>query len=72
MSEWHPIETAPADQWVLVYDAHLERCVVAHRMTAIEDGVVDWIYARHLDAHGPVAFIATRPTHWMPQPEAPI
>lgn len=36
MSDWQPIETAPDDERVLVYDAETKRQHVASRMTAVE------------------------------------
>lgn len=48
VNDWRIIDTAPTDKAVLVYDAHLERCVVAQKMTALEDGESDWVYARRL------------------------
>ncbi len=68
---WQPIDSAPKDMSVLVYCAHLERPVVATQMTALEDGVVDWVYARRASLEDPVAFIARKPTHWMPLPSPP-
>ncbi len=51
MSNWQDISTAPKDRYVLVYDARLQRSVVAQHMTAIEDGSGDWVYARQLGAN---------------------
>jgi hypothetical protein len=70
-SQWQTIDTAPKNVPVLVYDAHLQRAVVAQRMTAVEDGSVDWVYARQIDAVCPVAFICKQPTHWLPLPSPP-
>ena len=75
MSEWQPIETAPRDRRVLIWDAETKRCVVAQHMTAIDDGSSAWVYARSLscDLDGDkIAFIAENPTHWMPEPDAPV
>ena len=70
--DWQPIETAPRDRWILVWDARLKRCVVVQSMTAIEDGSVDWVFARHWDEFGKtMAFISKDATHWMPLPLPP-
>lgn len=74
MNVWQPIETAPTDIPVLVFDqpdGESGRQFVAQHMTAIEDGSTAWVYARRLGVEDPVAFIAKCPTHWMPLPEPP-
>lgn len=68
--QWQPIETAPKDQWVLLYDALLRRCVVAQWMTAIEDGSGDWVLARRLGSDG-LAFVSRDATHWRHLPREP-
>lgn len=70
---WQTLDTAPTDKPVLVYDAHLKRSVVAQKMTAIEDGTSDWVYARQLAAVGmpAIAFVCKEPTHWQPLPDDP-
>lgn len=66
-----PIKTAPKGRWILVFDAHIERWVAAQSMTALEDGAVDWVYARRLGVENAIAFICTEPTHWLPSPPRP-
>ena len=63
MTNWQPIETAPAaqsvnDKRILIVGGHL-----SEPMLALPDG--DWWRSRK--AQGGVA-----PTHWMPLPEVPI
>lgn len=69
---WRPIETAPADQQIIVgkWDDDVWIARVAIRMTALEDGAVDWVYARRLGPDG-LAFILREPTHWQPLPAPP-
>lgn len=55
---WKPIETAPLNEWVLVYYIGAMEGV----SIALLDGVwVDW----DGDVYG-------KPTHWMPMPAAPL
>lgn len=61
---WQPIETAPDDRQVLVWDGHHQR--VAQMMTAIEDGTRDWVYARQLACEGSAIAFVCEPTHWRP------
>lgn len=69
---WEPLDHAPTDKPVLIYDAAAKRCVVAQHMTAIEDGSTAWVYARQIGAPGEaMAFIAKLPTHFRYLPEAP-
>lgn len=46
MAEWQPIETAPKDRPILVFDPAQKAVRAVWRMTAIEDGSSAWIYAR--------------------------
>lgn len=72
MSEWRPIETAPEDEWVWVYDP-----VKAHGALGIGqfpvkriDGV--WYEHEHGDALLNIRYQSTlRATHWRPLAEPP-
>lgn len=66
--EWQPIETAPRDRAVLLWDGANMR--VAQRLTAMETGETEWVYARQLGEEA-IAFIVREPTHWMPLPKPP-
>ena len=71
--KWQPIDTAPFDKRVLLYDPRMNTSVVAQQMTALEDGEKSWVYARKLSGNSKhaVAFVVAAPTHWMPLPEPP-
>ena len=58
MSEWQPIDTAPENTDVLVWEAYGEQFVVAQQ----EDGC--WVAVWSGEPIGDV-------THWMPLPEPP-
>ena len=58
-TRWQPIETAPLDQWVLVYAAP------AHGL----DGFI--CTARHHSDGGWCVDELRHTTHWMPLPEPP-
>lgn len=55
---WRPIETAPQDEWVLLY-----RPKSADRNQIAVRKVSDWC--------GPSCCPSAEPTHWMPLPAAP-
>lgn len=59
MSEWQPIETAPVDTAILLYQ-RCGPCEVGHFNTKLDAYVSGWDHRRlyHL-------------THWMPLPEPP-
>lgn len=62
MSEWQPIETAPKDEWILVFGTHTRSlCPV---LTVRWDGD-EWQSGD--DGYRPYVV----PTHWMPLPEPP-
>ena len=71
---WHCITTAPTDRPILVgkwdIDGGPWMARVATRMTALEDGAVDWVYARRTGAE-PIAFILQDVTHWTDIPAPP-
>lgn len=60
MNEWQPIETAPAVCTVLVYMPEENRKFQ-----------VMYRYENSSVIGGAFAFELTKPTHWMPLPEAP-
>jgi len=67
----HPIDDdTPSNRRLLVWDDHKKTWFVAEMMTAIEDGSVNWVYARRIGPDG-FAFIVKEPTHWMELPEVP-
>lgn len=58
-SPWQPMDTAPLDgTWVLVWDTHLERCIVAHLVPGEDAWHETYGHAVH-------------PRAWMPLPEPP-
>lgn len=63
MTKWQPIETAPLEQWVLVYggdgiEVAVKTCFDEWLMTGYcEESMKHMAYEN--------------PTHWMPLPEAP-
>lgn len=60
MSQWHPIETAPRDgKPFLAYDGRAVAEVYWAKPWA------EFVYTLSGGTYG------TRPTHWMPLPEAP-
>ena len=61
MSEWQPIETAPKDKTLIVYQ---ERCPVMMAKWARSEQDDDDLW------YGP-DFYLIWPTHWMPLPEQP-
>lgn len=61
-SDWQPIETAPKDKWVLIWDPNAE-CV---RVAMWEDSVADFVGA-NMDWYSD----AIDASHWMPLPEPP-
>lgn len=70
---WQPIETAPTNCAILVgrYDEDGDWIArVAARMTALEGGGAEWVYARKLGDE-PIAFILRDVTHWQPLPAPP-
>lgn len=71
MSEWQPIETAPRDQYVLLFGRQLP-----HDMLRVEGDLILAGYWSDLDEawccigslwNGPFY----KPTHWRPLPEPP-
>ena len=67
----HPINgNTPSGRRLLIWDDHKKTWFVAEKMTAIEDGTVDWVYARRVGPDA-LAFIVMKPTHWMELPEGP-
>lgn len=74
--EWQPIETAPKDKTIVVFDPNQQTTRVVEWMTAMEDGEGAWIYAAKRAWEEPmkgeaIAFYVSSPTHWMPLPEPP-
>lgn len=61
-SAWQPIETAPKDRFVLIYDPNVNSVHVAMWTQEVEDWVPEgWdMYSDTVDA-----------SHWMPIPEPP-
>ena len=68
--EWQPIETAPKDREILIFDTS-GRQRVCQWVTAVEDGTGAWIYGRRLSPIDPVAFFVEHPTHWRLLPSPP-
>jgi len=66
---WRPIEEAGNGPCLVANDDNELR--VCWRMTAMEDGEIDWVYARRLSAISPIAFVLPDPTHFMPLPALP-
>lgn len=68
MSKWHPIETAPTDQWILVYEPSNYSPVLAVMLD--EDGIwYEGEYGRAIMGVNWMSDIGA--THWMPLPEPP-
>jgi hypothetical protein len=78
MTEWQPIETAPKDQWIFVYEGNVKRFSVKNCY------VCQWAYADQFwyekTSNIPditrlknniTTYLTCRPTHWMPLPEPP-
>jgi hypothetical protein len=66
MSDWLPIETAPADQAVIVFADGAVGEAMLHANDGYGDG--EWWWANeYQDYHAE----EIRPTHWMPLPEPP-
>jgi hypothetical protein len=59
---WQPIETAPEDVPVLVFQATGPRCIVATLGTAARGKAGRWFEPDRE---------TSKPTHWMPLPEPP-
>lgn len=67
MSEWQPIETAPKDDWVIVYlpwvnEVRQARYNYSHR------GSIGWKIC--FGSQHPTTIYST-PSHWMPLPRPP-
>lgn len=62
MSEWQPIETAPSDTPLLVWQPNWPRMIVARRGTEYRGTADKWF-----DSEG----YTSTPSHWMPLPESP-
>ena len=64
---WQPIETAPKDTWVLVWEPGVLPQFVGHEVARQETGGVGrdtgWFSIYHEET--------LTPTHWMPLPEPP-
>jgi hypothetical protein len=64
---WQPIETAPKDEWILVFmedeDDYMGR-IHAGRHNKVANGHL-WVIGHHF------ASDLSKPTHWMPLPEPP-
>ena len=68
MSEWQPIETAPAATCILIAGAENGEPVITAAFSYSAPGIAVWVKS-HCDGH---AHITTfDPTHWMPLPKAP-
>lgn len=65
---WMPIETAPRDKPIIVYQDG-EQAVVTW-MTALEDGAGDWIIWRRVGSDA-LAVRMPEPTHWRHLPTPP-
>ena len=82
MTDWQPIETAPKDEWILVYQAHGQHGGMV--FTGGHCYVVKWAYGNEfwydkssnileiqdMKDHATTYFTCV-PTHWMPLPEPP-
>ena len=65
---WRPIETAPRDTGVLVYDKGVR---VATLSECYYTGTVRWLVSGKM-ADNPIDYyLPAQPTHWMPLPEEP-
>lgn len=60
MSDWQPIETAPNDTWVLLYDESGD-VVCGHSQFGYWYAWFDWVDEG----------LKLNPTRWMPLPEPP-
>ena len=82
MTEWQPIETAPKDEWILVYQAHGQHggmvftgghCYVAKWAYGNEfwyDKSSNILEIQDMKDHATTYFTCV-PTHWMPLPLPP-
>lgn len=72
MSEWHPIKTAPINEYVLVFCPHaadFTRIMICGRLVFEGDpDPPDWY---ELNADTRPAPLDVEPTHWMPLPTPP-
>lgn len=69
---WQPIESAPKDRAVLLFNDDTREQAVCTHMTSMEDGDQAWIMARGLNELGlQIAFRFLEPTHWRPLPTPP-
>ena len=59
MMEWQTIDTAPKDEWIIVYYDNMSGVGMAMH-TVLNDFWLDW----DGDVYG-------TPTHWMPLPDLP-
>lgn len=73
---WHPIETAPADTPVLIWDGHV--IATAERYEWLTHGgktLSDWRVIGSGDCscgYCDAGFRGENPTHWMTLPEPPL
>lgn len=69
--EWQPIETAPRDEWILVYYPPFKETVLARNITPGNDNRnTKWGW-QILVTDGWRSYINDEPTHWMPLPQQP-
>ena len=74
MSEWQPIDTAPRDVWVLVWDEK-SGVNVSHWTTGVDSSSDDqrqgWFTAER-DTRDETMVLDGPVTHWMPLPAPPV
>ena len=66
VSEWQPIETAPVNEFVLVFFTRDHTMEVARRLISPDGEDLGWWANDGLDFYG-----ADTPSHWMPLPAPP-
>ena len=82
MTKWQPIETAPKDKWILVYQPNGEHNGI--KFTGGHCYVCKWAYDNQFwydktsnilyeptPKEKVVTYLTCVPTHWMPLPEPP-
>lgn len=82
MSEWRPIETAPKDAFILLYDDGMMRCGMwedgkwtVPEFPVLIDKVGNRLVSRQLEQYRgermELSWTILEPTHWMPLPLPP-
>lgn len=78
---WHPIETAPYDVEMIIYDPNqiIHKIAVAQRWSEYPDFfsedyrgfMVQGVGVRDEDGNMTIDYLKYEPTHWMPLPARP-